>query len=183
MSNRIHLLRHGQYSAREGTGDGPLTGLGRRQASRAATRLCASRIGKVYSSDLERATETATILIGKMKGLSYTALPMLREIAPTGVPGIRIPLAKRRLGKERIEEIIKRFFSRPPRSGDTVLVCHGNLIRAVLCRVLGTPLTKWHRFGTSHCAITSFSFRPDGLVYVRCVNDTGHLPPTMTTTV
>ena len=172
----VHLLRHGQFKRREDKNDGPLTAVGRRQARYAAARCRDMSITKIYSSDVERASETAEIILAKLPDISMTALPMLRELIHTAVPGHPIPLESRRLAKERIEMVISRFFTRPPRSGNTLLVCHGNLIRALLCRILGTPVMTWRRIGAFNCGITTVDFGKDGQTYVRCVNDTGHLP-------
>jgi len=170
----VHFLRHGQFTADAETRDGPPTALGRRQARRTAARLRECTIARVYSSDLQRARETAGI-IAKPLSLSVSTLPMLREIVPTRVPGQSVPLHKRRTDKESIEKTIARFLTRPPRSGDTVVVCHGNFIRVLICRLLETSVTKWLRLGTFNCAITTFRFNEDGQLRLQCFNDTGHL--------
>ena len=102
IANCVHLLRHGEFVRREGSNDGPLTTRGRRQARLAAARLCELPIAKIYSSDVERAKETAEIVSGKLPGIPWTALSVLRELIPTAVPGHRIPLESRRSAKRRI---------------------------------------------------------------------------------
>ena len=72
--NEIHLLRHGQstWNAEgrwQGRGDPPLTELGSAQAREAAARLAASRIERIVTSDLRRASETAAIA-GALLGLT-----------------------------------------------------------------------------------------------------------------
>ena len=180
-NNLIHLLRHGQYITDDG--DGGLTTVGRRQSRRTAARLCDRHIARMYSSDLQRARETADVIAAHLPGISVTALPLLREMMPTRVTGRLVPLRSRRQAQQRIEEIIERFLSRPPKSGDTLLVCHGNLIRALLCRILGMPITKWPELGTTHCGITSFGFGTQGQVRLQCFNDTGHLPVKLRTSI
>ena len=180
-NNLVHLVRHGQFD-KDG-GDGGLTAIGRRQSRRTATRLSEGHIARIYSSDLRRARETAEFIAAKLPGTTATALPMLREMLPTRVPGFHVPLQSRRQAQQRIEKIIGRFLSRPPRSGDIVIVCHGNLIRALLCRILSMPITKWRELGTTHCGITSIGFRSDGRVRLDCYNDTGHLPIELRTSI
>lgn len=179
--NLLHVLRHGQFVRGEDGGDGVLTALGRRQARRTAARLGERNIARVYSSDLQRSRETAEVIAAKLSGISVTALPMLREVLPTGIRGRHVPLEKRRVGRQGIEQVMARFFVKPPRSGDTVLVCHGNLIRALLCRTLGAPITRWYQMGISHCAFTTFSFGTHGQIRLQCFNDTGHLASVLTT--
>jgi broad specificity phosphatase PhoE len=177
----LYVVRHAQFARSEPNGDGPLTTLGRRQARYTALRLMNGRVVKLFSSDLQRSRETAEIIAAKVPGISVKPLPMLREVLPTSVPGHCVPLSKRKTGKQGIEDVLARFFTKPPRSGNVVVVCHGNLIRALVCRILRAPVTKWCQLGTSHCAITTFSFNPSGQVRLHSFNDTGHLPPDLTT--
>jgi probable phosphoglycerate mutase len=79
------LLRHGQseWNAAgrwQGTADSPLTDLGRQQARQIGALLAAAGmpISNVWSSDLERASRTASI-IGEILGLEVTTDPLLRE--------------------------------------------------------------------------------------------------------
>jgi probable phosphoglycerate mutase len=82
-STRILLVRHGEtdWNAAgriQGHSDTPLNAAGRLQARRAAQRLAREPIRALYSSDLARAFETATI-IGAPLGLKVVASPQLRE--------------------------------------------------------------------------------------------------------
>jgi serine/threonine-protein phosphatase PGAM5 len=181
--NCIHLIRHGQYVRDPDRGDGALTPIGRRQARRTAARLIQGRVASLFSSDVQRASETAAIIARRVSGIPVTALPILREMLPTAVPGLHVPLESRRQAQRRIDDLIGRFLARPPRWGDTVVVCHGNLIRALLCRVLSMPKTRWRELGTLHCSITSFGFSDAGRIRLQCFNDSGHLPAELRTTM
>ena len=82
-STRILLVRHGEtdWNATgriQGHSDTPLNAAGRQQAQRTAQRIAREPIGGLYSSDLARAFETATI-IGAPLGLTVVASPRLRE--------------------------------------------------------------------------------------------------------
>jgi probable phosphoglycerate mutase len=82
-STRILLVRHGETDWNaigriQGHSDTPLNAAGRQQAQRTAQRLAREPIGGLYSSDLARAFETATI-IGAPLGLRVVASPRLRE--------------------------------------------------------------------------------------------------------
>ena len=82
-STRILLVRHGEtdWNATgriQGHSDTPLNEAGRSQARRAARRLAREPIRALYSSDLARAFETATI-IGAPLGLTAMSSPQLRE--------------------------------------------------------------------------------------------------------
>ena len=82
-STRILLIRHGEtdWNATgrlQGHSDTPLNAVGREQARRAARRLASEPVRALYSSDLARSIETATI-IGRALGLRVTTSPQLRE--------------------------------------------------------------------------------------------------------
>lgn len=80
---RVFLVRHGEtdHNARgifQGYGPIPLSAHGQRQAELVAERLRALRPHKLYSSDIRRAEETATI-IGQRLGLPLHFSAGLRE--------------------------------------------------------------------------------------------------------
>jgi probable phosphoglycerate mutase len=82
-TTRIILVRHGEtdWNAAgriQGQTDTPLNAAGREQARRAAQRLASEPVRGLYSSDLARASETATI-IGRPLGLTVVTSPRLRE--------------------------------------------------------------------------------------------------------
>ena len=82
-STRIIFVRHGEtdWNATgrlQGQHDTPLNAVGRQQARRAAQRLASEPVRALYSSDLARAVETATI-IGDPLGLTVVTSPRLRE--------------------------------------------------------------------------------------------------------
>jgi len=151
-----------------------------RQARRAARRLSEWPVAAVHSSDLVRAVETAEIIADKL-GSRVRRTPLLREVLPTRVQGLHVPLAKRAASKESLEEILGRYFRRARCIRHEVIVCHGNLIRALMCHALAVRLTVWSEMGAHHCGITRFVVRQDGSVRLLCSNDIGHLPPTMIT--
>jgi 2,3-bisphosphoglycerate-dependent phosphoglycerate mutase len=83
LSTRILLVRHGEtdWNAAgriQGHSDTPLNAAGRQQARQAAQRLASEPIRALYSSDLARAFETATI-IGEPLGLTVVTSTRLRE--------------------------------------------------------------------------------------------------------
>src|SRR5262245_27471724 len=81
---KLYLVRHGdtEGNSREryvGSTDSPLNAAGREQARRLAARLRGEGIGRVWSSELSRARETAETIAAAM-GVSVRVEPGLNEI-------------------------------------------------------------------------------------------------------
>ncbi len=175
----LFFVRHGQYEANEF--GGKLTTLGRRQALRLARRLNEWPITTIRCSDTARAVETAQIIAEHIGGIRVRNSPVLREMFPTAFPGMVIPLKYRAQGKDNLETILKRYFRLPRSTRHEVIVCHGNLIRSLVCRVLNVRLTLWRQMGTANAGITRFVLHSDGNVGLSRFNDVGHLPRHMIT--
>ena len=80
----ILIARHGQsdwnHEKRwQGHADRPLTERGREQAQALADRLAHIELDAVYSSDLQRARDTAAV-VAESQGLELRQLPDLREV-------------------------------------------------------------------------------------------------------
>lgn len=89
-----YLVRHGQddETRRGGWSDLPLTGEGIRQAELLAENLSRVSIGKIYSSDLCRAIQTAKPLADK-RHLSIIPLKAFREVNNGDLAGMENSLA------------------------------------------------------------------------------------------
>jgi serine/threonine-protein phosphatase PGAM5 len=169
----LHFVRHGQYESE--TSEGRLTALGREQAALVARHFQELPIASVCSSDLPRAVETAEI-IARALGLGPVRHHrMLREVVPCRVPGIRIPNEKTEEGKQRIARVVGRLFRAPRRSSQHVVVCHGNLIRALVCKVTGAPLKNFIWISSHNGGVTSFRVTSSG-AWLVSYNELGHLP-------
>jgi broad specificity phosphatase PhoE len=62
-----------------------------------------------------------------------------------------------------------------------LLVCHGNLIRYLVCVAMGVAITRWTRLGINHASLTRIVVREDGRAGVIGFNDIGHLPEHLVT--
>src|SRR5690554_1549179 len=81
---RLYLIRHGETlwnkeKRTQGTKDTSLSDIGRLQGRCLAKHLIGEKIEAIYSSDLSRACETATI-VGEEIGIDVQLLPNIREI-------------------------------------------------------------------------------------------------------
>jgi len=171
------LVRHGQYSTETG---GKLTDLGREQADFTgrflAKQLAEERVHALWSSTLPRARETASILATSLSELKPRAVSVLREGMYSKVKGYEVPAEERAEDRARADAAYEKFFrmSRPDRL--EIVVCHGNLIRYLVCRALHAPILRWTRMNSSHCSLTRILVRDTGAVRVVSYNETGHLP-------
>jgi len=184
----IILIRHGQYNT-DGKNDIEryLTPIGREQAALAGQRL--KELGHSYThlivSTMTRAQETAAIIkehLPPTVAVSHCA--MLEEGAP--IPpeppvgdwkpepyqffedGARIEAAFRKH--------IHRASASQKEDSYEVIVCHGNVIRYFLCRVLQFPGDAWLRIALRHASMSIITILPSGRVVLRSVGDTGYFP-------
>jgi broad specificity phosphatase PhoE len=166
----ILLARHGESDwnrARrwQGFADRPLTELGREQAVALAERLADTELDAVFSSDLQRARETAEI-VARSKDLRVETTPDLREVDVGSWSGLtrgeaeaRFPEAFARWlqGGEgwddgetyaemsrRVVGAILRIAAKHP-NGRALVVAHGGSIRAVHAAALGVDVHTYRR--------------------------------------
>jgi broad specificity phosphatase PhoE len=166
----ILLARHGESDWNrdrrwQGHADRPLTDLGRAQARALADRLAATELDAVYSSDLERARETAAI-VAEPHQLPVKELPELREVDVGSWSGLtraeaeeRYPTAFRRWTEgeegwddgetyeqlsERVVGAVMAVAARHPHDR-VLLVAHGGSIRAVHAAALGVDVHTYRR--------------------------------------
>jgi broad specificity phosphatase PhoE len=166
----ILLARHGQsdwnHSQRwQGFADRPLTEVGRRQAVELAERLDGTELDAIYSSDLQRARETAEI-VARTKGLTVETTPDLREVDVGSWEGLSRAEAEERFpdgyGRwlqggegwddgETYEQMSERVLSAIQRiakahaPGRVLAVAHGGSIRAVHAAALGVDVHSYRR--------------------------------------
>jgi 2,3-bisphosphoglycerate-dependent phosphoglycerate mutase len=164
----LWIIRHGESTWNvlgliQGHADGPtLTDKGRRQSVQAAAQFRRGDVGAIYSSDLERARETAAF-IGSALGLpvatdlalrercfgSFEGLPLSAlETAESGICGDQVvDAAARPEGGESLDEVHERVgaFLEKLREqhdhGDVILVSHGGAIRAMRAFCTGVAMT------------------------------------------
>jgi broad specificity phosphatase PhoE len=195
------LVRHGQSTWNhehriQGQLDPPLSDEGRRQATQLGRRLAGRRFAALYSSDLNRATETAKA-IGEAVGLDPTPMAELREIYLGEWEGLRteeladrFPQAWGAWAEEpdwdlvpggegssafesRVKAAMDAIFHRHP-DGDVLVVTHGGVIQIALHHVVGRPGRGIFPFRIQNASMSVIE-RRDGRLVVSGVNDIGHL--------
>lgn len=192
----LTLVRHGSTRlSRErryqGWTDEPLSPEGEEEARLLGERLRAERFGRVVTSDLSRARDTAAIALPEA---AASEDPRLREMDFGAWDALTYDEAVRR-DRARLErwidaphrtrppggESLADFRSRVaaavdalPRNGEVLLVAHGGPLRTILARALGLRWSQVVLFQLSPCGITRVALHPEG-GHLLCLNDTAHL--------
>ncbi|CAD5113025.1 DgyrCDS2226 [Dimorphilus gyrociliatus] len=185
-SRHILLIRHGQYNIK-GSEDEErkLTEIGRLQAHETGKRLkdLALPYTMFVSSTMQRAKETAEIIENYLPIKIGIYDDNLREGMPyPPEPPIMMYRSEYRYHEDgaRIEAAYRRYFKRtdPGQTEDSydIVVCHANVIRYFICRVLQVSPSAWARMDLKHASITWVVIRPNGEIRIRQVGDCGHMP-------
>jgi broad specificity phosphatase PhoE len=164
--------------------DIPLAENGRVQAHWLARRLQHEHIAAIYSSDLSRARETATIIatkqapaipvhispawrelaFGDWEGLTYTAIAeqFTDQLGFFTDPEHIVPPGGESLAQalQRVQPALAALLTTQPNQGSTVIVSHGGLLRALLCRILGLTLDKQWRLRLAPGSLSSLDMFP-----------------------
>ena len=174
------LCRHGETESNaaqiyQGQGNGMLTKKGLRQAKTLEKTLSGFKIDSVYSSDLQRAFDTAS-MIAKSRGKQVKIDPRLKERFYGEWEGLnfdkivkdynslyktwmknpakaRIPAAEtlkelQKRGMSGINSIIKRN-----KGKNVLVVAHGGINRTILFSFLGIDLNYFWRLKQDNCCI------------------------------
>ena len=180
MTKTIILLRHGQYVS----GDKErLTALGRKQAKFAGRRLQDFKIDSVVVSTMPRAQETGRIALKNLKqDISwFESTDLLRECIPNFPEKLRLEhkIKKSAMSKSKkiLDQGFEKYFTFSKKESTQLIVCHGNVMRYLVCKALGIPTLKWMRLGIKHGGISIIQLNAKTKVMsVMSHNDVGHIP-------
>jgi broad specificity phosphatase PhoE len=166
----ILIARHGQsdwnHEKRwQGHADRPLTERGREQAQALADRVAHIELDAVYSSDLQRARDTAAV-VAKSQDLEVRQLPDLREVDVGSWSGLTRAEAEERFPEgftrwrdgypgwkdgETYEAMTDRVLravdqiAAEHEGGPVLVVSHGGPIRAIHAAALGLDVHAYRR--------------------------------------
>jgi len=176
---RLFLSRHGEtgepYQGRYiGATDLPLSSTGREQAARLATRLPAT-LTHCLVSPLRRARETAEIALagrpcrlevmdalreidfGRWEGLSFQEIvardQALVEEWRRDALAFRFPGGEHTLAfQQRVQAAMHGIMDLPEE--EVLIICHGGVIRVMLCALLGLPFDRYLSFSIKPATLT-----------------------------
>jgi serine/threonine-protein phosphatase PGAM5 len=186
----LYLIRHGQYD-HEDVGDpvdGPgLVPLGVAQARLVAARLRAMPVEmtSLHSSTMTRARQTALVIQADLSELELQQSDLLRECTPpTWREDVMAEVVPEKAAEcaEHLERAIAEYFvPSPDRGRHDIIVCHGNVIRYFVTKILGVDLKSWLGMSIGNCSLTGVRIKPNGTMTLLSFNDVGHLPPNLQT--
>ncbi len=187
----IYLVRHGQYDhadARDAFIGRELVPLGVAQARLLAARLKAMPVAftSLTSSTMTRARQTAQAIGRDFPALELKQDPTISECTP---PTWRKDIMAGEKAEEmercvkNIEGFFKERFVPSPDAADRhdLVVCHGNVIRYIVAKVLGVDPLSWLQMSISNCSLTIIRVNPDGTMKLDSFGDYGHIPENMRT--
>jgi len=187
----IYLIRHGDYNhedERDPDVGKELVPLGIAQTRLVASRLKSLpvKITSLISSTMTRARQTAMIINEEFPELELQQSTLIRECTP---PTWRNDIMEREDPEElnnctdSLEAAFIKFFIPSPDGEDRndVIVCHGNVIRYFVTKVLKVNTMAWLQMTISNCGLTIVKIMPNGTMRLIAFNDVGHLPPNMQT--
>ena len=187
----IYLIRHGEYApADDNIPDSlnKLTPLGVAQARLVVARLKSMNIkfDSFISSTMMRAKQTAKVINEDFPKLKLVQSDLIRECTP---PTWRKDIMKgvdtthRIECVDNLEEAFQKFFISSPdkENQNDIIVCHGNVIRYFVTKVLKVDTMSWLQMSISNCSLTIVRIFPDGTMKLDAFSDYGHIPENMRT--
>lgn len=193
MAQRIlYLVRHAQYDHADRE-DGALTALGVEQAQVTGRALAGLPLTRMHYSTVRRAVETADSIADALPDLPRQPTDLLRECIPPmhdhllDFFALRGPFTSRHQMEQCAARIDAAYstYAVPPASQTEdehdLLICHGNVIRYLVAKVVGAPSTAWTQMLINNCGVTRLVINEGGEVFLLAFNDTGHLPPPLLT--
>jgi len=183
----LYLVRHGHYVY---TGERGLSPLGIRQVKRLARRLAKEKFDIIHYSTIQRAMETSLLISGHHPDASVRPSTLLWEVHPPFFKPRRPKKHERERYEQvraqmkedeaRLEKVYERFLA-PVKSDRTeLLVCHGNIIRSLVVKVLGVKRQERAPILTRNTGLTEIRIWADGWPLLCRYDDIGHLTPAMT---
>ncbi|MCA1408770.1 histidine phosphatase family protein [Ensifer sp. IC3342] len=184
MTTTFLLVRHaahdsvGSFLAGR-SADVPLGSAGREQATRLAARLAREDIAAIYASPRKRTQETAAAIaaisglsevktvdaldevdFGSWSGKTFEVLnsdPLWRQWNCTRSL-VRAPSGETMLDvQQRIMALVETLCPQSSGGGKIVFVSHADVIKALICQVLGLSTDAWARFDIAPASISAVS--------------------------
>lgn len=187
----IFLIRHGEYAPQDDNipdSENVLTPLGIAQARLVSARLQSMNIkfSSLTSSTMTRAKQTAMIINEDFPELDLKQSDLIRECTPPTWRKdvmVGVDTSHREECVKNIEQAFKELFIPSPDANDRndIIVCHGNVIRYFVTKVLNVDTMAWLQMSITNCSLTIVRIMPDRTMRLDAFSDYGHIPENMRT--
>jgi serine/threonine-protein phosphatase PGAM5 len=186
----VYLIRHGEYNhhdARDRDVGRGLVPLGVAQARIVGSRLRALPVEmtSLHTSTMTRARETALVIGEEFPNLELETSHLLRECTPPtwreDVMAEEDPADVEACTKQLEEAFPIYLAPSPDADRHDIIVCHGNVIRYFVTKVLKVDTEAWLGMSIGNCSLTVVTINADGSMKLLSFSDVGHLPPNLTT--
>lgn len=187
----IYLIRHGDYAPQDDSipdSLNVLTSLGIAQARLVSTRLKSMNINfnSLISSTMTRAKQTSQVIINDFSEIIFEQSDLIRECTP---PTWREDIMAETNTLEveecvnNLEQAFQKYFIPSPdiKDRNDIIVCHGNVIRYFVTKILKVDTMSWLQMSISNCSLTIIRILPDGNMKLDAFSDYGHIPENMRT--
>jgi len=187
----IYLIRHGDYTPQDDSitdSLNVLTPLGIAQARLVSSRLKSMNIefNSLISSTMTRAKQTSQVINNDFPEIIFEQSDLIRECTP---PTWREDVMAETNAAEveecvnNLEEAFQKYFIPSPDEKDRndIIVCHGNVIRYFVTKVLKVDTMSWLQMSISNCSLTIIRILPNGNMKLVAFSDYGHIPENMRT--
>jgi len=187
----LYLIRHGQYDHDDDRSSDigkALIPLGIAQSKLVANRLKSLpvKMSSLISSTMTRARETAKIINRDFPELNLQQARLIRECTP---PTWRKDLMDGEDPEElkkctdNLDAAFSIYFipSTDKEDRHDIIVCHGNVIRYFVTKVLKVETMSWLQMTIGNCGLTVVSIKPNGSMKLISFNDMGHIPSNLRT--
>jgi serine/threonine-protein phosphatase PGAM5 len=187
----LYLIRHGDYTPQDdyiADSLNVLTPLGIAQARLVSTRLKSMNINfnSLVSSTMTRARQTAEVIRQDFPELKHEQSDLIRECTP---PTWRkdvmagVDTTEREECVNNLEQAFQKYFIPSPddKEKNDIIVCHGNVIRYFVTKVLNVDTMAWLQMSISNCSLTIIRILANGTMKLDTFSDYGHIPENMRT--
>jgi len=192
VSRYVYLVRHGeQVDAEFGLPDGPLSERGRTQAVHLADRLSGIQFDATYTSPLQRAIETASVITERLGMPEAEPNALLMDCIPAGptadMPSVFEPfygsISEEQLvaGEAQMADATAEWLAPSRDDRHDLLITHNFVIAWFVREVFGASAWRWLGINQAHCGLTIIRVRTAKPPVLLTHNDLGHLPPALRT--
>lgn len=192
MSRYLYLVRHGeQVDAEFGLPEGPLSERGLEQAALVADRLASVRFDAAYTSPMQRAIDTASVVTSRLGIEQATPSALLMDCIPAG-PEPDMPTAfdsffggvteeEIAAGQAQMTDALGEWFAPSREDRHELLITHNFVIAWFVREVFGASPWRWMGINQANCGLTIIRVRSAKPPVLLTHNDLGHLPPELRT--